>query len=161
MTGGHPAEEPTWLHGHSHEPNPVAPVGDGSFLLGSGLEMRRITLEALRALPYVEIKDCYIVSTGHGTSGPFRFGGARLSDLLTAHLPDPQEVHAVDVVSADGFGTRLPFDGLRVARPPLLAWTRDGEPLTRAGGLVRLIVPTESDDALRQVKWIARITPAP
>jgi hypothetical protein len=29
--------------------------------------------------------------------------------------------------------------------------------LTRAQGLVRLIVPHERDDALRQVKWVTRI----
>jgi hypothetical protein len=29
--------------------------------------------------------------------------------------------------------------------------------MTRKQGLVRLVVPTETDDALRQVKWIAEI----
>jgi len=33
----------------------------------------------------------------------------------------------------------------------------DGATLTRAQGLVRLIVPSETDDALRQVKWVGRI----
>ena len=40
----------------------------------------------------------------------------------------------------------------------LLAYTLDGAPLTREQGLVRLIVPSEIDDALRQVKWLAMIT---
>jgi hypothetical protein len=34
---------------------------------------------------------------------------------------------------------------------------RDGQKLTRRQGLVRLIVPREKDDALRQVKWVGRI----
>jgi hypothetical protein len=29
--------------------------------------------------------------------------------------------------------------------------------MTREQGLVRLIVPSEENDALRQVKWVARI----
>ena len=43
------------------------------------------------------------------------------------------------------------------APPILLATHIDGQPLTREAGLVRLIVPAERDDALRQVKWIAEI----
>jgi hypothetical protein len=39
----------------------------------------------------------------------------------------------------------------------LLATARDGIPLTRADGLVRLIDPRETNDALRQVKWVAEI----
>ena len=42
-------------------------------------------------------------------------------------------------------------------RPILLAHSIDGRPLTRAEGLVRLIVPAETDEALRQVKWVAEI----
>jgi hypothetical protein len=38
-----------------------------------------------------------------------------------------------------------------------LALACDGKPLTRTQGLVRLIVPQEDDDALRQVKWVAGI----
>jgi hypothetical protein len=38
-----------------------------------------------------------------------------------------------------------------------LSYAIDGTPLTRAQGLVRLIVPSETDDALRQVKWVQRI----
>jgi hypothetical protein len=33
----------------------------------------------------------------------------------------------------------------------------NGQPLTRAQGLIRLIVPAETDDALRQVKWVTQI----
>ena len=40
---------------------------------------------------------------------------------------------------------------------PLLALEIDGRPLSRAQGLVRLVVPGETDDALRQVKWVSEI----
>ncbi|MCB0026115.1 MAG: hypothetical protein KDD91_23950, partial [Caldilinea sp.] len=66
----------------------------------------------------------------------------------------------VDVVSGDGFGTRLtPADlvGAPAGRPPLLAYMLDGAEMTRQAGLVRLVVPAETDDALKQVKWIARL----
>ena len=65
----------------------------------------------------------------------------------------------MEVVSGDGFGTRALRTELTepTPRPILLAHTLDGQPLTRADGLVRLIVPSETDDALRQVKWVAQV----
>jgi hypothetical protein len=70
----------------------------------------------------------------------------------------------VEVVSADGFGNRVMAAELRdpgSAGPVLLAYAIDGDPLTRGQGLVRMIVPSERDDALRQVKWVevVRIRP--
>jgi hypothetical protein len=42
------------------------------------------------------------------------------------------------------------------SEPPILLATHiDGRPMTRKEGLVRLIVPSERDDALRQVKWVS------
>ncbi|MEZ4676314.1 MAG: hypothetical protein R2932_18990 [Caldilineaceae bacterium] len=38
-----------------------------------------------------------------------------------------------------------------------MALTLDRQPLTREQGLIRLVVPTERDDALKQVKWVAEI----
>ena len=176
MAAGHESSEAAWLHGHAHEPNPLPPGGDGDFVVRvPGREEFRFTVAALARLPYTEIEGCLIVSTGHGTSGPFTFGGVRL-DALLAHVlgsaeglaagqaagqaAGPEHWQYADVISADGFGTRLtPVDlaNLTSGRPALLAWQRDGQPLTRAQGLVRLVVPDEHDDALRQVKWIARI----
>jgi DMSO/TMAO reductase YedYZ molybdopterin-dependent catalytic subunit len=146
----------------------MPPPGDGSFVVaisrpGGGLAERVWQVADLRRLPHAQLDDCYIVSTGHGTSGPFRFGGAILADLLgdvlTAAGGADLWWRHVDLVSADGFGTRLTPGDLAadVQRPPLLAYELNGAPLTRARGLVRLVVPTETDDALRQVKWLARI----
>lgn len=194
----HETHEPTWVHGHAHEPNLQPPGGDGDFvvLLPGGVR-HTFSPDDLKALPLTMVADCLIVSTGHGTSGPFTFGGARLRDLLDLVLSthsryqpkqgsesdentvsdrseyrsgyrgearktphQPPAWHYVDLVSADGFGTRLtPADlAAEDERPSLLAYIKDGVPLTRAQGLVRLIVPSETDDALRQVKWLATIT---
>jgi DMSO/TMAO reductase YedYZ molybdopterin-dependent catalytic subunit len=149
-----------------------------------------VTLQDLAALPYVEVSDCLIISTGHGTSGPFTFGGVRLRDLLArvqsqaadgGHSDstdgdgerDGRDRSAsgegsrlwqhVDVLSADGFGTRVHPHDLEDApdagneRPILLAYRMDGALLSRRQGLVRLVVPSEVDDALRQVKWVAAV----
>jgi DMSO/TMAO reductase YedYZ molybdopterin-dependent catalytic subunit len=165
-----PADSPPWVHGHAHEPNLQTPAGAGDFVVFTPAGVRRTFSPAdLAALPYTSIPNCLIVSTGHGVSGPFTFGGVRLVDLLAEALADTSAAwRYIDLVSADGFGTRLtPADlaGTNSAanapdRPVLLATTLDGAPLTREQGLVRLIVPSETDDALRQVKWLATITVA-
>lgn len=161
-TGKRPSsEEPAWVHGHSHEPNPVSPPDTGAItaVLPDRTE-RRITLEFLYSLPMTSVTDCYIISTGHGASGPFTFGGVLLRAVLDALLPVGTAWRHVDVISADGFGTRLLSEevlGSPPHRPMLLAYRLDGAPLSRANGLVRLIVPTEIDDALKQVKWVDRI----
>lgn len=154
-----PPAKPPLLHTHAHEPNLVVPPGDGSFRLVSGARTRRITLAFLAGLPHFEIDRCFIVSTGHGVSGPFRFGGVRLVDLVRLASVDENFDH-VDVVASDGYGTRLTraeILGAPAARPPLLALTIDDRPLSREAGLVRLIVPTEVDDALKQIKWVENV----
>lgn len=156
----HLADEPAWVHGHSHAPNPHPPPGDATMRWLAAGQERLLTPEFLTILPRVEVAGCFIVSTGHGASGPFTFGGVALRDLLAVLLPADYTWRHVDVVSADGFGTRLTPEEVLSAPaeyPVLLADTLDGAPLTRAAGLVRLIVPGETDDALKQVKWIARI----
>ena len=158
---------------HSHEPNPLPPSPDADLTVhlpdGSTRSIAPAALRSLNFVPadglperpspplQVTVQNCYIVSTGHGTSGPFSFTGLRLLDLID--LLWPGEWTQVEVVSGDGFGTRALRTELAepTARPILLAHTLDGQPLTRAGGLVRLIVPSETDDALRQVKWVAHV----
>ena len=150
--------EPAWLHPHVHEPNPAPPVADPTVTLARPDGTRAtITVADLAALPQQEAADCTIVSTGHGTSGPFHFAGVTLGDLFVAYAVGDW-THA-DIISADNFGTRVhrQESTAATARPILLALACDGKPLTRAQGLVRLIVPHETDDALRQVKWVARI----
>jgi hypothetical protein len=114
----------------------------------------------LEHLPQTTISNCYIVSTGHGTSGPFTFSGVTLRDLIQNRLSPKTAWRQVEVISADGFGNRLEAAELLnpgPAGPPLLSYRLDGQLMTQEQGLVRLIVPSEKDDALRQVKWIGRI----
>jgi DMSO/TMAO reductase YedYZ molybdopterin-dependent catalytic subunit len=149
------------LRPHAHEPNPEPPSPDPTFLLvlPDGRE-KNIGVADLRALPQTIIPKCYIVSTGHGTSGPFEFGGVTLLAFLQNHLPPDQSWTEVEVISADGFGNRVLAEELHQpdpAGPALLAYLLDGQPLTREQGLVRMVVPSETDDALRQVKWVGRI----
>ncbi|MCB0062004.1 MAG: molybdopterin-dependent oxidoreductase [Caldilineaceae bacterium] len=157
----HHADEPDWVHGHPHEPNPAPPTLDTFFevRLPGGVK-RRFDVHELQQMPQTTATDCLIVSTGHGTSGPFTFTGVRLLDFLQEVIATGLHWQAVDVISSDGFGTRLTQDELRndpPDRPSLLAYSLDGHALTREQGLVRLIVPTETDDALKQVKWVAEL----
>lgn len=147
------------LQPHSHEPNPAPPSDDATiqFVEGNG-RSRPITVADLQNLPQVSVPNCTIVSTGHGTSGPFTFTGTTLLALVEAFSTAPWT--EVEVVSADGFGNRVYARELHEpdpAGPILLAYAMDGLPLNRAQGLVRLIVPNERDDALRQVKWVGEV----
>lgn len=157
MTSAHETADP--LRPHSHEPNPVPP-GDDATIKFVGVDGRThpLTVADLQRLPEVSVANCYIVSTGHGTSGPFTFTGAALLAVISANSLDPWT--EVEVVSADGFGNRVYAAELfkpDPAGPILLAYAQDGQLLSRAQGLVRLIVPSERDDALRQVKWVREV----
>lgn len=143
---------------HSHDPNPEPPSTDPAFALEIRGHSRIVTLDDLGRLPRVNVTDCFVVSTGHGTSGPFTFSGVALLDLLYEYGAGDWRV--VEVVSGDGFGTRLRRAELEAEpskRRSLLADELDGQPLTREHGLVRLVVPSERDDALKQVKWVAAV----
>ena len=147
------------LRPHSHDPNPAPPSTSPDFILTLPDGSRQsVTPNDLSRLPQTTVPDCYIVSTGHGTSGPFAFTGVTLANFVGRYWVSEWE--QVEVVSADGFGTRLLAEEIngRVPRPILLAYAVDGQPMARAAGLVRLIVPSETDDALKQVKWIGSVT---
>ncbi len=142
---------------HSHDPNPTPPGDDPGFMLRWADQEVFLTPEELNEMPFVAVADCYIVSTGHPMSGPFIFYGVPLMALLDRYVNT--NWGTVDVISADGFWTRLTATDLRAEteRPSLLALEIDGRTLSRAQGLVRLIVPGETDDALQQVKWVSEI----
>ncbi len=149
------------LHPHAHDPNPDPPSVDPTFQLRlpHGDELA-VSVASLAELSQTTLTDCYIVSTGHGSSGPFTFTGPTLLACVQHYLAPTQAWSQVEVISADGFGTRVRAAELLDRgnpRPILLALTRNGQPLTRQQGLVRLIVPSETDDALRQVKWVGQI----
>ncbi|MGH2537125.1 MAG: molybdopterin-dependent oxidoreductase [Candidatus Promineifilaceae bacterium] len=144
----------------SHEPNHTPPSADPTFVLELPDGRRsQVGVALLRRLPRASVPDCYVVSTGHGISGPFRFEGVRLRDIVGRGAA-LQQVQRVDVLSADGFSTSISAEELAkevAGRPILLADSLDGRPMSRDEGLVRLVVPADDDDALRQVKWVSRI----
>lgn len=143
------------LRPHSHDPNPEPPSPDPSFIIETpDARAQTWTPDDLQALPATTVENCWIVSTGHGASGPFAFTGAALGDLIRQIWKGAWS--HVEVLSGDGFGTRIHAAELAegVIRPILLAHSVDGRTLDRAEGLVRLVVPSEVDDALRQVKWV-------
>lgn len=145
------------LQPHRHEPNPHPPSPDPALRLelADGRSWT-ITPADLATLPQTSVANCFIVSTGHGTSGPFTFSGVRLADLIAAYYGGLWSNAAV--ISADGFGNRVLASEAQAREQPILLATRiDGRPLSREEGLVRLIVPEEKEDALRQVKWISEI----
>jgi DMSO/TMAO reductase YedYZ molybdopterin-dependent catalytic subunit len=87
-------------------------------------------------------------------------GGVALIDLVESVISAETEWSQVEVISGDGFGNRIYAHELRTptARGSiLLCLTSNGRPLSRAHGLVRLIVPSEIDNALRQIKWVRHI----
>jgi hypothetical protein len=150
------------LHPHAHDPNPEPPSADPTILLTPpNKQTHPITPQYLQSLDQFSLTNCYIVSTGHGTSGPFTFAGTTLHTLIKQYTDQHPDYDQVEVISGDGFGTRITRQELEFPanpnRPILLALEIDGRPLTRQDGLIRLIVPTETDDALRQVKWIGQI----
>lgn len=149
------------LQPHQHEPNPAPPTDDSTITVTlPDRTQHSVTVANLAQLPLTAIPNCYIVSTGHGTSGPFTFGGVQLRHFIEAYLSPKANWSQVEVISADGFGNRVLAQELTEPdsdRPMLLSYLLNGEPLTREAGLVRLIVPSEKDDALRQVKWVAQI----
>ena len=146
------------LRPHSHDPNPAPPSETADFLLSlPDGSQQSVTPDDLSRLPQATVPDCYIISTGHGTSGPFAFSGVAFVDFVRHFWAG--EWSEAEAISGDGFGTRLATDEVKgaVKRPILLAIASDSQPLRRAAGLVRLIVPSEIDDALKQVKWIGRV----
>lgn len=138
---------------HTHDPNPVPPSADPAFVL-SRPEQPPIAISPadLLALPTTTFENCYIISTGHGISGPFTFGGVTLSQLIDQYAPAGWST--AEVISEDGFQAQVAANEFEQA---LLAHTLNGRPLARQQGLVRLIIPSEQDDALRQVKWISQL----
>ncbi len=146
-----------WTPPHAHDPNPSPPSENPAFVLIHSHQTFHFTPDELLGQPQHSVANCYIVSTGHDTSGPFIFSGVPLLELIERFIQD--EWHVVDVISADGFWARLSDDALRQAadRPAVLALSIDGRPLSRQEGLVRLIVPQEKETALLQVKWVSEI----
>ena len=146
------------LNPHSHDNNPTPPDDDTTIHLHdpAGNQIS-IPLDRLHTDYAQSVIPAYTYTTDHGRHGPYRLEGVRLLDLINQNLNLPW--NQVEVISADGFGnhllrSELASDG---EEPVLLCTRSNGEPLTRQHGLVRLVVPSETDNALRQIKWVRKI----
>ena len=146
---------------HSHDPNPAPPSPGAEILLKlPGRPDETLEAAALSEFPRTSLKQQMILSTGHPATGPFDFEGVTLLDLLQQKMSLSSPDFVVEVVSGDGFGTRVQGGELFTPDPggPIMLTDKiDDEDMSREQGLIRLIVPSEKDDALRQVKWIGKI----
>jgi len=142
------------MHVHSREPNYEPPSVDPTvtIVLADGAE-RPFTVADLQRLPVTTVANCFIV-TDHGTVGPYTFQGVALRDLAAHFGIGPT---GVKVVSGDGFGAQLTAGEMDGPAPPLLSYGVHDRLLSRQEGLVRLVVPGDQADALRQVKWVATV----
>lgn len=145
------------LKPHKHHNNTTAPDSNTNIQLntpkGKTIE---ITLEQLQTNYPTSIIPAYTYVTDHGVHGPYRLEGVSLKDLIAKeNISDWSEV---EVLSADGFGNRIAKDEVLAAGDPIMLYYKtDDDMLSKQHGLVRLVVPTETDNALRQIKWVKTI----
>lgn len=157
------ADSPAWVHAHSHEPNLVAPGGDGSLLLQlpEGSE-RQLTVTDLAALP----------SCARSGRLPDCQHGARHLRPICLWWRRPRQPAGRPAADRGGLASSQRLERRRFRHPahprrPGCCQRRTADPAglslrrqtapPRARGLVRLVVPAEVDDALRQVKWVSHI----
>jgi len=152
---------PVPLEPHGHDPNPNPPSDDPTLSLNlADRKEVQIAVQSLQHLSRTTLANCTIVSTGHGTSGPFAFSGVPLIHLISAYIPKKSDWDLVEVIIGDGIGTRILKEELlirQLVNSIILADSIDSRPMTGEQGLIRLFFPGETDDALRQVKWVKKI----
>ena len=149
------------LQPHSHDNNVQPPDADPTIrltlLTGESISL---TLDQLKTKYPQSAIPSYQYSTDHGMHGPYRLVGVALGDLVWAHIDSVAEWTEVEVISADQFGNRVFAEELAPGLkedPILLCYESNGTLLSRQHGLVRLVVPSETDNALRQIKWVREI----
>ena len=143
------------LRPHKHHNNTTPPEGNTNITInkpdGTSIE---VSLEQLQNNYPLSIIPAYTYVTDHGVHGPYRLEGVSLKDLL-ASMHDWSEV---EVLSGDGFGNRITkAEVLDKGDPIMLYFKTDNELLERKHGLIRLVVPAETDNALRQIKWVKTV----
>jgi len=140
---------------HAHSNNTIPPDSDTRLtLVFADASKKMVTLESLKQ-DYPVTRYSYTYVTDHGVHGPYILTGVTLLDLL---VEAPDDWSELEVLSADGFGNRLlRSELLDTEKPAMLYYRSDARMLTRQNGLVRLVVPSETDNALRQVKWVREI----
>ena len=79
-----------------------------------------LTPDVLRRLPHLNIPECYIVSTGHGTSGRFHVWRRAPAGALQVYAHESDWTQ-VEVVSATALAPGLAAPTWAVNRPPVAA----------------------------------------
>ena len=141
------------LRPEAHHNNTDVPDADETLYLTWSEGKLELTLATLKTYPQTEYE--YSYTTDHGDHGPHLLQGVSLRDLVTKEVAG--DWLELKVLSADGFGNRLSRYEVFADKPPMLYYLTDGEPLSRQQGLVRLVVPSETDNALRQIKWVREV----
>lgn len=152
------ADDPLAPHAHDNNSEPPSADPTLKFVHPNG-RARLITLHQLAHDYPQTVLPAYTYTTDHGQHGPYRLGGVALADLIEAELGE-ESYSQVEVISADGFGNRVWAAELKkpaAEETILLCISSNGQKLTRAQGVVRLVVPSETDNALRQIKWVATV----
>ena len=145
-------------HHHNNIAVPENYEGGLDLVLPDGT-VRLLSLTALRSnYPTADIP-AYRYTTDHGQHGPYRLTGVALRDLLAAELSPQTDWEQAEVISVDGYGNRVWASETAdlTHGPILLCWLCDGRELTPQQGRIRLVVPSETDNALRQIKWVKTI----
>lgn len=148
------------LQPHSHDNNPEPPYIDPTIhFFDTAGNSKTISLADLMADYEQTVIPAYTYMTDHGIHGPYKLEGVALLDLIEQEIGKREDWSEVEVISADEFGNRLYRDELAPAgeSPVLVCHRSNNEQLRRIQGLIRLVVPSETDNALRQVKWVREI----
>ncbi|MCA9838979.1 MAG: molybdopterin-dependent oxidoreductase [Trueperaceae bacterium] len=138
-----------------HHNNTTPPSANTDIIIDLPDNEHHLRLENLIEDYPQSVIEGYTYVTNHGVHGPHRLEGVSLLDLIPETLVDWQ---TIEVISTDGFSNTLSKEELLSAKEPIMLYhSIGGERLEHKHGLVRLVVPTETDNALRQIKWVKRI----
>jgi len=136
----------------------AAETGPVVAIVGDITKPERYTLEQLQKLPVTKItardhNGTEAEYTGVSVEELLRRSGTPLGEQLRGKaLATVIVVHAVDKYQA--VFSLAELDSAMALHPALLAWSRNGEPLSASNGPVKLIVP----DDKRQARWVRQVT---
>ena len=149
---------PDALRPSHHHNNPLPPDDNSDILLiCSDAREYSLSPQDLQALPASSLQAQYF-HTDHGRHGPYNLLGVSLLALIQLKEGVTSPWQSIELISADGFGNRVLRQELEISPQDfLLCYQSNGKPLTRENGLVRLVVASEQNSALRQVKWLRLI----
>jgi DMSO/TMAO reductase YedYZ molybdopterin-dependent catalytic subunit len=138
-----------------HHNNTTIPETNSDIYLELATKESKLSLEDLMTKYPQSVIEAYTYVTNHGVHGPYRLEGVSLLDLIPEMFA---AWSSVEVISADGFANTLSKAELLAAKEPaMLYYLSDGKSLEPKHGPIRLVVPSETNNAIRQIKWVKRI----